>query len=132
MRPVVIIGAGLSGAVLAERCATVLKRPVVIIDKRSNIAGNCYDFIDDSGIMVSKYGAHIFHTSDEQVWEYVHNFSEWKPYTQECSVALTVSWSLFLSSIDTVNNLLSLHISSPGEMRRWVKAQTPENLEVKN
>jgi len=97
MRPVVIIGAGLSGAVLAERCATVLKRPVVIIDKRSNIAGNCYDFIDDSGIMVSKYGAHIFHTSDEQVWEYVHNFSEWKPYTHRVLSSVDGKLVLFLS-----------------------------------
>lgn len=132
MPPIVIIGAGLSGAVFAERCATILKRPVVIIDKRSHIAGNCYDFVDDSGIMVSKYGAHIFHTSDTQVWEYIHNFSDWKPYEHRVLSSVESKLVPVPINIDTVNTLLNLHISSPEEMRQWVKAQTPKNPKVKN
>ena len=60
---IVIIGAGISGAVLAERYAALGKK-VTIIEKRNHIAGNCYDFIDENGILVSKYGAHLFHTND--------------------------------------------------------------------
>lgn len=132
MRTIVIIGAGLSGAVLAERYATVLKQPVIIIEKRSHIAGNCYDFIDDSGIMVSKYGAHIFHTSDKQVWEYVNNFSEWKPYEHKVLSSVEGNLVPVPINIDTVNTLLGLHISSADEMRQWLEAQTTGKKVVKN
>jgi UDP-galactopyranose mutase len=78
---VCLVGAGLSGAVLAERYATQLDKKVLVMEKRSNIGGACYDYIDaDTGIRVSKYGAHLFHTSSNRVWEYVQQFSKWVPY----------------------------------------------------
>jgi len=78
---ILVVGAGLSGAVIAERCATVLGLKVLVVDKRDHIGGNCYDYIDqETGIRVSKYGAHIFHTNEERVWEYINNFSEWIPW----------------------------------------------------
>jgi UDP-galactopyranose mutase len=52
----------------------------LIIDKRPHIGGNCFDYIDDHGIRVSKYGAHIFHTKSDRVWNYVRQFSDWIPY----------------------------------------------------
>ncbi|RZJ71883.1 MAG: FAD-binding protein, partial [Flavobacterium sp.] len=73
---IVIIGAGISGSVLAERYASLGKK-VLIIEKRDHIAGNCYDFIDENGILVSKYGAHLFHTNEEEVWQYINQFSDW-------------------------------------------------------
>ena len=77
---IVIVGAGLSGAVLAERYASKGKK-VLIIEKRNHIAGNCYDYIEgQTGILMSKYGAHIFHTSHEDVWKYVNQFAKWIPY----------------------------------------------------
>ena len=75
-----IVGAGLSGAVLAERCSKELGLTSLVIDKRDHIGGNCYDYIDEHGIRASKYGAHLFHTKFERVWEYVQNFSEWIPF----------------------------------------------------
>ena len=73
-----IVGAGLFGAV----CARELKRAgesVVVIDKRPHVAGNCYTE-EIEGINVHKYGAHIFHTSDKEIWEYVNNFAEFNNY----------------------------------------------------
>ena len=75
-----IVGAGLSGAVLAERCSKELGMTSLIIDVRNHIGGNCYDYIDEHGIRASKYGAHLFHTKFERVWEYVTKFSEWMPF----------------------------------------------------
>eukprot|EP00793_Prasinoderma_coloniale_P005765 PRCOL_00004239-RA len=75
-----IVGAGLSGAVLAERCSKELGMTSVVIDKRDHIGGNCYDYVDAHGIRASKYGAHLFHTKFERVWEYVQRFSEWIPF----------------------------------------------------
>ena len=79
---ILIIGAGISGSVLAERYAAIGKK-VLVIDKRNHIAGNCYDYIDYNGLLISKYGAHLFHTNDESVWNYVNQFSEWHPYEYE-------------------------------------------------
>ncbi|MBC2716994.1 MAG: NAD(P)-binding protein [Desulfobacteraceae bacterium] len=58
----IVIGAGLSGAVIAERIATLMNRTVLIIEKRNHIGGNCYDEYDSHGVLIHKYGPHIFHT----------------------------------------------------------------------
>lgn len=75
-----ITGAGFSGAVLAERIASQLNKKVLLIDKRAHIGGNCYDYYDDHGILVHKYGPHIFHTNSAKVWRYLHKFTEWTEY----------------------------------------------------
>lgn len=79
MFDVVIIGAGMAGSVLAERFASSGKK-VLLIERRRHIAGNCYDEVDDNGIIVHKYGPHLFHTDSAQVWEYLSRFTEWHLY----------------------------------------------------
>lgn len=76
----IIIGAGLSGAVMAERIASELGENVLVIDRRSHIAGNIFDYVDKNGICVQQYGPHIFHTQIERVWEYLSKFTQWNPY----------------------------------------------------
>ena len=76
----VIIGSGFSGSVIAERIANVLNKKVLIIEKRNHIGGNCYDYKDENGIIVHKYGPHIFHTNYKEVWDYLFNFTEWRIY----------------------------------------------------
>jgi len=76
----IVVGSGLAGCTIAERIANVLKQKVLIIEKRSHIGGNCYDYYDDSGILVHKYGPHIFHTNLKDVWGYISKFTEWYPY----------------------------------------------------
>ena len=73
-------GAGLSGSVIAEQASSRSGLKSLIIDKRNHIGGNCYDYIDEHGIRVSKYGAHIFHTKHQRVWDYIQQFSDWIPY----------------------------------------------------
>lgn len=75
-----IVGAGLSGCVLAERCSKELGMTSIILDKRDHIGGNCYDYVTPDGIRASKYGAHLFHTKFDRVWDYVQEFSEWIPF----------------------------------------------------
>lgn len=73
-----IVGCGLAGSVIAERIATELKEPVLIIDKRAHIAGNVYDYKDSTtGITVHKYGPHVFHTNNQEVWSYLSKFTDW-------------------------------------------------------
>jgi hypothetical protein len=68
-----VVGCGLSGAVIAERIANQLNQKVTIIDKRDHIAGNCYDYINtQTNIRINKYGAHLFHTNNDDVWKYIN------------------------------------------------------------
>ena len=70
---VIIIGCGLSGIVIAQQFSSNLNKKVLIVDKRKHIGGNCYDYIDkQTGILINKYGAHLFHTNDEQVFKYIN------------------------------------------------------------
>ena len=76
----VIVGAGLSGSVVAERASKMLGLKSLVIDKRDHIGGNCYDYIDEHGIRTSQYGVHIFHTKYDKVRDYVKQFSDFTPY----------------------------------------------------
>ncbi len=76
----IIVGAGISGLVLAERIASQLDRKVLVIEKRHHIGGNCYDEKDDNNILVHRYGPHIFHTNNKDVVDYLSRFTEWDIY----------------------------------------------------
>lgn len=79
----VIVGAGYSGAVLAERITSNSNKKVLIIEKRNHIAGNAYDYYDENGILVHKYGPHLFHTQVKKVWDYLSQFTNWTPYSHK-------------------------------------------------
>lgn len=76
-----IVGAGYSGAVIAERVASQLGKKCLVVDKRQQIAGNAYDYYDEHGILVHKYGPHLFHTKMKKVWDYLSRFTDWHYYT---------------------------------------------------
>jgi UDP-galactopyranose mutase len=75
-----IVGAGFAGSVLAERLATQHGARILLIDRRDHVGGNAYDEKDAAGILYHKYGPHIFHTNSEQVFEYLSQFTKWRPY----------------------------------------------------
>ncbi|CAM3626791.1 UDP-galactopyranose mutase [Bordetella sputigena] len=75
-----VVGAGFAGSVLAERLAAGLGQRVLVIDRRPHIGGNAYDHFDDAGVLVHRYGPHIFHTNADQVVKYLSRFTGWRPY----------------------------------------------------
>ncbi|MBD5401704.1 UDP-galactopyranose mutase [bacterium] len=75
-----VVGAGFSGATIAYLIASKLNEKVLVIDKKDHIAGNCYDYHDKNNIMIHKYGSHIFHTSNEKVWEFLKQFTDFNQY----------------------------------------------------
>ena len=83
MRENLVIGAGISGAVMAHLLATKLNEKVLVVDKRIHIAGNCFDYKDKNDIMVHKYGSHIFHTSSEKVWNFINQFGKFNQYAHK-------------------------------------------------
>jgi len=121
---IVIVGAGLSGATIAEQYAADGHK-VLVIEKRDHIAGNVYDEIDvKSGIRVSKYGAHLFHTNDEEVWAYVQQFGEWKRWDHAVIADISGTYVPVPVNITTVNTLCGQNISSEAEMKEWLSANT--------
>src|SRR5690348_4180934 len=75
-----IVGAGFAGSVIAERLASQANKKVLLIDKRNHIGGNAYDHYNVDGILIHKYGPHIFHTNSREVFEYLSQFTQWRPY----------------------------------------------------
>jgi len=123
-----IVGAGLSGAVIAERCSKELGMTSLIIDNRDHIGGNVYDYVEDHGIRVSKYGAHLFHTKYERVWDYVTEFSEWMPYDHRVRGLVPdndgVNRLVAIPPVQsTVNALLGENIQTEEEMQAWYDKQ---------
>jgi len=127
---VVIVGCGLSGAVLAERFASILGRKVLVIEKRNHIAGNCYDYTED-GILVNKYGAHLFHTNDKGVWDYIQDFSEWVRWDHRVVGCVDGKLVPIPVNINTVNALCGENIKTQEEMRQWLSQVQiiPEKME---
>lgn len=75
-----IVGAGFAGCTLAERIASQLDQRVLLVERRDHIGGNAYDYYNEHGILVHEYGPHIFHTNSKKVWDYLSQFTEWRPY----------------------------------------------------
>lgn len=121
---IIVVGAGISGAVIAERFASEGKK-VLILEKRKHIAGNCYDYVDGNGILVSKYGAHLFHTNYEDVWEYINRFGTWYPWEHKVLAQVDGTLVPIPVNITTVNTLFGLNIKTEEEMTRWLNEQRP-------
>jgi len=119
---ILIIGCGLSGIVIAERFANDLGKKVLIIDKRDHIGGNVYDYVDeDTNILINKYGAHLFHTNNERVWEYINRFSKWIRHDHKVFGNVDNKLINIPVNITTVNELCNENISSTEEMNEWLK-----------
>ncbi len=131
MYDIVIVGAGISGAVLAERYASLGKR-VLVMEKRNHIGGNCYDFYNEHGILVSRYGAHLFHTNYEDVWKYVNRFAEWHPYEHRVLAKVDGKLVPIPVNITTVNLLFGLNIKSEEQMRQWLDTVQVRNENPRN
>lgn len=110
---VLVVGAGFAGSVIAERCASAGKS-VLVIDKREHVGGNAYDEYDRQGVLVHRYGPHIFHTNASSVVEYLSRFTGWIPY--EHRVLAMVCGQLYPIPINqtTINRLYNLSLDESG------------------
>jgi UDP-galactopyranose mutase len=116
-----IIGCGLSGAVIAEQFKNILNKKVLIIEKRDHIGGNCYDYIDENGILINKYGAHLFHTNDVSVWNYINKFDEWIRWDHKVLGNVDNKLVPIPVNINTVNTLCNQNILNENDMNSWLQ-----------
>ena len=107
-----IVGAGFAGSVLAERLARGSNKKVIICDKRPHIGGNAYDHYNEDGILVHKYGPHIFHTNSREVFEYLSRFTEWRPYQHRVRASVDGQIVPIPINLDTINALYGLNLTS--------------------
>lgn len=107
-----IVGAGFAGSVLAERLARGSKKRVLICDRRPHIGGNAYDHYNEAGILVHKYGPHIFHTNSREVFEYLSRFTAWRPYQHRVRASVDGQIVPIPINLDTINTLYGLNLTS--------------------
>src|SRR4030095_69321 len=107
-----IVGAGFAGSVLAERLARGSGKQVLLVDRRAHIGGNAYDHYDDAGILVHKYGPHIFHTNSREIFEYLSNFTEWRQYQHKVLASVDGQLVSIPIKLDTNNKLYGLNLNS--------------------
>jgi UDP-galactopyranose mutase len=107
-----IVGAGYAGSVLAERLAREAEKKVLLVDKRPHIGGNAYDHYNEAGILVHRYGPHIFHTNSREVFEYLSHFTQWRPYEHRVRASVDGQLVPIPINLDTVNQLYGLRLTS--------------------
>lgn len=107
-----IVGAGFSGSVIAERLASQSGKQVLLVDRRNHIGGNAYDHYDDHGILVHKYGPHIFHTNSRAVFEYLSQFTQWRAYEHRVLASVDGQLVPIPINLDTLNQLYGMNLNS--------------------
>src|SRR6059036_1069546 len=123
-----IVGAGYAGSVLAERLARGSGKQVLLVDRRPHIGGNAYDHYNDAGILVHKYGPHIFHTNSKDVFDYLSRFTEWRQYQHKVLASVDGQLVPIPINLDTINRLYGLNLSS-FELDNWF-AERAEKKDV--
>ncbi len=133
-----IVGSGFYGSVLAERIANILNKNVLILEKRNHIGGNCYSEKDSrTGIEYHKYGSHIFHTSNENVWKYINNFTQFNNYRHQVLSVFKNKTYQMPFNLETINSFYNKNFN-PTEAEFFLKNiiskdkfDKPKNLEEK-
>ncbi len=127
-----VVGAGFAGAVMAERLASQLGQRVLVIDRRDHIGGNAFDYPDAHGVLVHRYGPHLFHTNSTKVVEYLSQFTDWHPY--EHRVVAKVGEDLLPIPINrtTVNRLYGLDLRTDAEVEAFYAERAEDISYVRN
>jgi UDP-galactopyranose mutase len=106
-----IVGAGFAGSVLAERLASIADQRVLIVDQRDHIGGNAYDYFNKDGILIHKYGPHIFHTNAKKVFDYLGQFTPWRPYEHRVLASVDGQLVPMPINLNTINKLYGLQLN---------------------
>jgi UDP-galactopyranose mutase len=125
-----IVGAGYAGSVLAERLARGSGKQVLLVDRRPHIGGNAYDHYDDSGILVHKYGPHIFHTNSKEVFDYLSRFTDWRQYQHKVLASVDGQLLPVPINLDTINKLYGLNLNS-FQMEEFLASRAERKSEVR-
>ena len=125
-----VVGAGFAGAVLAERLASQRGERVLVVDRRPHVAGNAFDHRDAAGLLVHRYGPHIFHTNSAAVSEYLSAFTAWRPYEHRVRAWVDGHLVPLPINLETVNTLYGLDLDAAG-LEAWFQQQAEPVAEIR-
>lgn len=120
-----IIGAGFAGSIVARELAEA-GHQVLVLDKRPHIAGNAYDVKDGHGILIHQYGPHIFHTNSERIFNYLSQFTQWRPYEHRVRGVVNGQEYPFPINRDTLNQLYDLDLTEEQAAEYFEKVREPK------
>jgi UDP-galactopyranose mutase len=125
-----IVGAGFAGSVLAERLARERGERVLVIDRRDHVGGNAFDVLNEDGLLIHRYGPHIFHTNAKSVFDHLSRFTEWRPYEHRVLAEVDGQRVPIPINLDTVNQLYGLDLV-PNSLKRWLAARAEPVAEIR-
>ncbi|MCG1020137.1 UDP-galactopyranose mutase [Sutcliffiella horikoshii] len=126
-----IVGAGFSGCIIAREIAEKLNKRVLIIDTRNHIGGNAFDYYDENGILVHKYGPHIFHTNSKKIYDYLSQFTKWNNYQLRVLAYVDGKKVPIPINLDTINELYGLNLSEK-EVEDYYKSVQLQYTQITN
>ncbi|MDF2538228.1 MAG: hypothetical protein K0S76_1249 [Herbinix sp.] len=126
----VIVGAGLAGLTMAERIANVLDEKVLVIEKRNHIGGNIYDSYNEEGILIHNYGPHIFHTNDQEVYNYLSGFTRWNDFWHRVLTYVDGNLIPMPITVETINKLYNLNLDC-SQVEEFLRKQALPIEEIK-
>ncbi|MCM1010819.1 MAG: UDP-galactopyranose mutase [Fusobacterium sp.] len=118
-----VVGAGISGAVIARKIAENINENVLVIDKKEHLAGNCYDYKDKNGITIHKFGSHIFHTNDENVWKFFNKFANFNTYMHKVYALIDGIHTTIPFNFNTLNDVFPETLAKNLELKLLKKFQ---------
>ncbi len=127
---VLVVGSGLAGCTAAERLAS-RGLQVVVIEKRPHIGGNLYDGLDDNGVVIHRYGPHIFHTNEASVFHYLSRFTDWRPYEHRVLASVGGRLYPFPVNLDTLNGFFNLTLDEK-EAEEFLRRKRTPLPEIRN
>ena len=122
-----IVGAGLAGSVMARQIAEAGGR-VLVVDRRDHVAGNCFDHLDEHGVLVHAYGPHVFHTNAEKVWRWLSRFTDWRPYEQRVLASVRGEFYEFPINRTTLERFLGVSLPTSEAAERYLDEHLAEQV----
>ncbi len=128
---VMVVGAGFAGAVMAERLASQAGKRVLVVDRRPHIGGNAFDRLNDAGVLIHQYGPHIFHTNSADIFDYLSQFTRWRPYEHRVLAEVDGQQVPFPINRTTLNALYGLNLTSEAEAAAFLKLRAESTGEIR-
>jgi UDP-galactopyranose mutase len=129
---ILVVGAGYAGSIMAERLAMRRARRVLVIDRRDHIAGNAFDYYDKHGVLVHRYGPHIFHTKSQQAVDYLSQFTEWRPYEHRVLARVDGKFVPMPINRTTINDLYGLGLTTDEEVESFLAERAEPVEQIRN
>jgi UDP-galactopyranose mutase len=127
-----VVGAGFAGAVMAERLARKAGKRVLVVDRRPHVAGNAFDACDEAGLLVHRYGPHIFHTNSDEIFAYLSRFTLWRPYEHRVLAAVGAKRVPMPINRTTLNALYGADLADDAAATRFLAARAEPVAEVRS